>query len=301
MRIEAILKQRVSSTPWNAVVTITPEQAKAILEHQPTQRPINQKAVDGYVAEMRAGRWQVTHQGLACDEKGLLFDGQHRLWACFLSGVPLVTAVFFNQPRVQFDVIDTGAPRTIAQLSVMKGHFSDGADANSGTAALRFLWAYDLGKNPTLAYKTPGFSAGVADDVLSAHPGISAALDNVGRARLRRFSLPRGASVALFTMFTEADEAVASEFMHEIATGQRLTDGDPALTLRNSGMQEGARKKPSARDMIYRLARAWNARVERRALKRLYGAVSPAGERGRSDGIDFFPEIIGYRRPGQRA
>jgi hypothetical protein len=296
MRAEIILRQPVKRDRWNCRMTITPEQAKDLLEGQPPQRPVQNSAVQRFMADMQRGAWEATHQGLAFDESGLLLDGQHRLWACFMSGHAFTTMVFFNEPRVLFDVLDGGNVRTPAQLAQQKGQFGNPAEANSGVAAARFLWAFDMGKNPVFAATFPGFSSRVADAVLLNHPGISEMIAAIPASRLRPFALPRGATVALFALFHEVNAELAAVFLHEIATGENLTDGDPALTLRNSGLSAKTRMGTANRDMVYRLARAWNARCAGRRLERLYGAISPTGERGRAGGIDLFPEIAGYRR-----
>jgi hypothetical protein len=296
MRAEAILRQPTKRERWTTILTITPEQAKDLLEGQPPQRSVQNTVVQRYMADMEGARWEVTHQGIAFDEDGLLLDGQHRLWACFLSGHAFRTMVSFHLPRAVFDLLDGGSVRTHGQLAQVKGQFGKISEANSGVAAARFLWAFDMGKNPLFAATFPGFSSRVADAVLSNHPGIPDVISRISAKRLKPLALPAGPSIALFTLFYEANADLAATFLHEIATGENLTDGDPALTLRNSGLVAKTRTGVANRDMVYRLARAWNARFVGRRLERLYGAVSPHGERGRVGGIDLFPEIAGYRR-----
>lgn len=296
MRAETVLRQPVKREGRTCCLTITPEQAKNLLEGQPLQRSVQNSVVQRYMADMERGAWEVTHQGLAFDENGQLMDGQHRLWACFLSGHAITTMVTFGLPRAVFDVVDSMTPRTHGQLAQLKGQFGKISEANSGVAAARFLWAFDMGKNPLFAATIPGFSSRVADAVLSNHPGIADMIFRITSARIRPLALPRGPTIALFTLFHEANEELASVFLHDVTTGEGLTAGDPALTLRNSGLITKTRTGAANRDMVYRLARAWNARCAGRRVERLYGAISPTGERGRSGGIDLFPEIAGYQR-----
>jgi len=67
--------------PYNVVLNVSPDMALKWLEGNTHNRPINQAHVNRLAKEITAGRWQLTHQGIAFDTKGILIDGQHRLWA----------------------------------------------------------------------------------------------------------------------------------------------------------------------------------------------------------------------------
>lgn len=71
------------------VETITPEIAKTYLTRNVNNRKPSNKTVSIYAREMKMGKWQLTHQGLAFDENGDLLDGQHRLWAVVEADVPV--------------------------------------------------------------------------------------------------------------------------------------------------------------------------------------------------------------------
>jgi len=47
---------------------------------------------------MKAGRWKLTHVGIAFDINNVLQDGQHRLWAVVFSGRTVEMSVTFNTP-----------------------------------------------------------------------------------------------------------------------------------------------------------------------------------------------------------
>ena len=82
---------------------ITPEIATALLASRPsdanrTQRKMRQGRVAAYCRDRLAGRWAITHQGIAIDTNGQLIDGQHRMmmvvntklptWFWVVRGVP---------------------------------------------------------------------------------------------------------------------------------------------------------------------------------------------------------------------
>ena len=50
-------------------------------KNHPNNRTLNQNAVDRFVEAIKSGNWDLNHQGIAFDSKGLLIDGQHRLTA----------------------------------------------------------------------------------------------------------------------------------------------------------------------------------------------------------------------------
>ncbi len=107
MRIPAGESQMVTS-----IEKITPEMAAEFLEANGTNRKISRNVVDRYARAMRAGRWKLSHQGIAFDIDGRLVDGQHRLTAILQSGETIESLVVHNAPRDMFDVLDNGKSRS---------------------------------------------------------------------------------------------------------------------------------------------------------------------------------------------
>lgn len=106
------------------VVTITPEMAKSMLEHNmKNNRPVLKSTVHAYARQMRNGHWNLTHQGIAFDENGELVDGQHRLHAIIEANIPVNMNVTYNVHRVPGEVftIDMGRKRTYANVATMSG------------------------------------------------------------------------------------------------------------------------------------------------------------------------------------
>jgi hypothetical protein len=97
--------------------TVTPAQAKQWLD---VDNHRNRKLREGRVAyltdEIRAGRWQVTHIGIAFDPKGNLLDGQHRLAAIVRSGVAVQMVVARNVPPETYIAMDRGLMRTMPDV-----------------------------------------------------------------------------------------------------------------------------------------------------------------------------------------
>ena len=94
-------------------LTITPKMASAYLEMNTNNRRLRINAVNYLANAIKRGEWQTTHQGIAISHSGVILDGQHRLNAIVQAGIPVVSAVTFNQDNDTFQVIDNVIPRNL--------------------------------------------------------------------------------------------------------------------------------------------------------------------------------------------
>lgn len=127
------------------VKEITPQWAEKVLKENNTHnRRLNENRVGTIAADMVAGCFVLTHQGIAFAEDGTLIDGQHRLAAVVQSGVSVQMLVTTGLPRSHqdgvsldtIDVIDCGGLRTVGQqLSLAHGI----QDANHVAAAIKMV------------------------------------------------------------------------------------------------------------------------------------------------------------------
>jgi hypothetical protein len=107
----------------NTVIEIINAQtAKKYLEENKCNRPIKQRLVDQYAADMKAGNWGFTHQGIAFSADGTLLDGQHRLEAVVLSNAKIKMVVTRGVDSSVQLVMDDHAKRTAGDaLSLIRG------------------------------------------------------------------------------------------------------------------------------------------------------------------------------------
>lgn len=75
------------------VEIISPKEAQAYLENNAKHRPIKDRKVAEYMAQMVDGRWRLNGKTICFDKDGRLLNGQHRLSAVVRSGVSLTTVV----------------------------------------------------------------------------------------------------------------------------------------------------------------------------------------------------------------
>lgn len=98
----------------SSVVLITPELAKEWLKKSGGNRPINKSAVTRFKNDILSGRWQLTPQGIAFDENGVLKDGHHRLTAIVEANAPAQMYVTYGVPS-SVDAFDIGKSRSTRQ------------------------------------------------------------------------------------------------------------------------------------------------------------------------------------------
>ena len=119
-------------------INVTPTIADEWLQrNDPQNRTISQCKVDEYARDMAGGRWGETHQGIAFDSNGLLFDGQHRLMAVVKSGATVPIRVDCGLPPETRRYIDQGKNRQLPNMLEWMGLFGDtphhGVNSIAGT------------------------------------------------------------------------------------------------------------------------------------------------------------------------
>ena len=123
---------------------ITPEIAAEYLKRNKINRPLKWDRIRTYVAAMKAGKWQLTHQGIAFKSNGDLADGQNRLTAVVISGVPVMMKVTYGMDAT---ILDRGSSRSDRDTLIMSG--VDKATASTlATSSVNFLFKYAYGCVP---------------------------------------------------------------------------------------------------------------------------------------------------------
>jgi len=96
------------------VTTITPEvAAKWLASANVNNRSLSEKKVKRIASSISKGLWRLTHQGIAFYEDDRLADGQHRLAAIVMAGIPVQVMVTYGLPTAVSDSIDKGVARTL--------------------------------------------------------------------------------------------------------------------------------------------------------------------------------------------
>ncbi len=95
-----------------AVVAVGPDLATEMLSRNwKNQREPKRLQIEKMAWDMLNEKWLLTHQGIAFDESGTLYDGQNRLMSIIASGCTVELMVFFGVGRLtegqEAEVIDT--------------------------------------------------------------------------------------------------------------------------------------------------------------------------------------------------
>ena len=112
---------------------ITPDVAKAYLEHNKRNRKIKTKTVESYARDIMRGNFVTTHQGIAFNNEGELIDGQHRLLAIVAANKSVQMMVTRGLPNGTVSVLDRGVSRSIRdviQMEMLHDGLDDGMFTN---------------------------------------------------------------------------------------------------------------------------------------------------------------------------
>lgn len=103
---------------------ITPEMALDMLTLNDLgrNRHIKLPTLEEYVAAMKNKEWkEKTGEAIKFDVNGMLVDGQHRLWAIWISKATLEFSVVVGLDKDAFSYLDMGANRTGADVTSING------------------------------------------------------------------------------------------------------------------------------------------------------------------------------------
>lgn len=96
---------------------VSPDLAKAMLQRNTRNRPINWRKVDEYAEIMRSGRWRLHDQGIMLDVHDNILTGQKRLWAVIKAGINIYMRISRGNPTDTANVIDRGVPQSARDLA----------------------------------------------------------------------------------------------------------------------------------------------------------------------------------------
>jgi hypothetical protein len=242
-RQEQPLPQLTIGDGWH---DITPEKAEALLKRNPVGA--NRKAVLStvlyYAAQMKRGDWPKTGQPIIFSANGDLLDGQHRLWAAYLSGSVFTTYIVTNipeHPRL-FAYIDNGRirrPADALQTSGMNGV------SQLIVKVLDFAYAYEnelYTVNSTRSHDR--MSPVQYMDSLEAHPNARVAAKKT--AEYPEAAVLADREVVAFTTMVLLDhygEEVADKFMNELGGVEETADDGAVEALRKLLQKEALKLK----------------------------------------------------------
>jgi hypothetical protein len=232
-------------------VKMTPAGAEKLLSGNTHNRTLYQADVDALVGAIQRGEWQFNGDPIRLAPDGTLLDGQHRLWAIFLSGVTCDVLLVRGLEKSSQETMDYGRRRNLRDVLKLRGF----KDANNLAAVITYWWRYQSG-----LLRLPGRpTVRQAIECLAENPTLE---DALSRARKMRgvFNLTIGTPTAAYYEFSSINQEQADAFFDSLQSGIDLKDGSPILALRRYLEQHrDSDVRPSPVVIHALFIKAWNA------------------------------------------
>jgi hypothetical protein len=261
------------------VEIITPLRAANELERSKGRnyRTLNERWAKMIAEDITRGRFTFNHKPIEFDEHGILHDGQHRLRAVVLSGIPCrFVVVYGSQP-----VASEGAvkPRSASDHLANNGLINTVMVAS--TARVAICWERKcLGSSYVAAVSASEITA-----YAMGNPRLSEIVSDAKRIKVSGLLSSSVAAVCFIATEKIAhphDYGLALRFIEELANGVGLSEYSPTRALRERAIKLGSSKleRQTKASSIALTILAWNYQLQNRACRLLRWTPS-----------DKFPEI----------
>jgi hypothetical protein len=238
----AVAKLEIAVKPKRSLdlVTLTPEMALKLLEHNTLNRPLNQQHVSRIVRQIQDGKWRFNGDTIKIADSGDVVDGQHRLWAVAESKRPVETIIVYGVPREAFSTIDTvRKPRSGADVLALCGapHYRDKV-----AAALAWLLRWQRGV--IVQYRAPRNKIENSDieEAYANHPAMTAAIERIMPAISGL--APPSVMGFLYYIFASRNQEIADRMVEVLENPSGVGVRDPFFRLRVYLIEAKKRREP---------------------------------------------------------
>lgn len=267
-------EQPAPQPSWETV-TVTPELAAEWMARNHCNRPVRYPKVAQMARDMANGAWQVNGEALKFAGDGTLLDGQHRLSACIMAGVPFQTFVVKGLPSAAQQTMDTGMRRSVSDQLVLQG--KKHAVVLASLARWHLAWQRGArGKGSSSADPT---YPEILEFLAVSGPWLEEAAEFAVWAR-DGFRMVRTSVWGMsWLLFTAINEQQAREFLGQVRDGASLDRGHPAYTLRERIIRSRTQNERLTEwELIALFCTAWNHFRAGNQLARLHlpkGGLTP--------------------------
>lgn len=274
--MSAVMKPSPSFTPAAQIEVITPDKAREYLNSNTHNRAPIKSAIDEYANFMRDGQWSLNGQAIVFDADGVLLDGQNRLTACVIAGVPFQTWVVRGVTDARaFVTTDVGRGRNARDMLTYRNADLRPVTARRVAAAARIVSAWDdcNNKSAFAGYQIGG--GGTAEEwarIAERYmPRIAEIVELIGRRfdKMVAESIIHGCAVILYRI----DESAAHDFFRQLEDGVFSATDHPVKQLRDAlafRARDGRlNRRMIAREQMALIFKAWNAWRSGKQIKQL--------------------------------
>jgi hypothetical protein len=251
------------------VTTITPEvAAKWLASANVNNRSLSEKKVKRIASSISKGLWRLTHQGVAFYEDDRLADGQHRLAAIVMAGIPVQVMVTYGLSTVVNDSIDKGVARTLKDnMDFLSVRLS-----RNHMAAYRCLYfEYDRQVNKAEGWNAQAYYVEVTE-FAAFQAKYQEAVDFAMSVKFQPKIAIQQVHAAIAAAYLTGNRVRLAEFMQVLVSGVATVQEDSAaIRLREylfTNTLDGG--MPGRFDTYLRVCAAITAFLEHRGLSKLY-------------------------------
>jgi hypothetical protein len=269
--------------------SVTPDMAAALLANNGHNRKLNSNRVNGLVAAMRSGEWQLNGETVIVSDTGKLMDGQHRLKAVIAFGRPVDLLIAYGANEDAFHTIDTGKGRSPGDILSM----SDIRNPTACAAVAKLVWQ--------IIHRVPMMTTAPASyllKVMERFPAIQKwAIETNGKGA--NTILPQASLITALVYLEDIAKKPASaiDFYEGVTVGANLSEGSSVLALRNRII--------NARSSGQRLGADWAWPITAKALSYFEAGqkvtkLRYVQSRGPAEVPDLFDVHLSHLSPSQR-
>ena len=242
----------------SGIVIITPDTAKKLLTKNPNNRNVKDANVLFLVKEIKEDRWVLNGEPIIIDTNGHIVDGQHRLWACVDSDLPISSLIVIGVSPDVLNTIDTGTKRIAKDCLDMH----NSANSSLTASTIKLVNQFERGTYSDLGSTNRVMSN---QQVIDYYYDNQNKLDNsinIGMNLYKKCNKIISSSIiaGLHFLFDRKSRSQAEEFFNKLCTGIGLEEGSPITALRNKLTREAVdgNQNMSQKDKVQNIIFAWN-------------------------------------------
>lgn len=246
-------------------VSLTPELAGHLLEHNKINRPISDGHVQRIARQIIDGKWRFNGDTIKIAESGDVLDGQHRCWAVIEAKQPVDTIIVSGIERDAFATIDTlRKPRSGSDVIALNGQ-----ELHRNTIAGTLSWLIRWQRGVLERWREPTNKVENADieAAFQAHnKGIVRAVER--SMTIRRIANP---SIMGFVYYIAANQnlELGEQLITALDSPGRLAQTHPFFQLRSYFLNQGPRGRKDPLVTIALTFKALNAAYSGTPVKQL--------------------------------
>lgn len=260
------------------IVTLTPEMAVDLLEHNTLNRPLSDIHVQRIARQITQDKWKFNGDTIKIADTGDVLDGQHRLWAIIESKREVETIIVHGVHRDAFATIDTVRKmRSGGDTLALSG-----ATRYRGIISSALMWLLRWQNAVLEEYRAPQNKIENSDieEAYAVHPGISRAVERA--MKLRGLANPSLMGF-LYYVVTNRSPDLAERMMNTLLDPASVAINDPFFRLRTYFTADHLRKKEPLMTIALTF-KAVNAANNGKAVEVL-------GWRSQGDRPEAFPKL----------